>query len=55
MFAQQIVHEAITAADSLQQQAFGGAVEEAGIVPGDGTVEPEDEAEGEVLNAGYTR
>lgn len=52
MFAQQLVHKAITAANSLQQ-AFGSAVEELSIVPRDGTVEAEDEAKSEVLNASH--
>ncbi len=44
MLLQQSVDVAIAATDALEDGAFGGVVEEAGVVPGDFAGEVEDEA-----------
>ena len=52
MLLQVSVEEAIAATDALEDDAFGGVVEEACVVPGDFAGEVEDEAEAEVLDGG---
>ena len=49
---QAFVDEAVATADALEEEAIGAVVKEAGVVPGDLAGGPEDEAEGEVLDAG---
>jgi hypothetical protein len=52
MLLHQLVNKPIAPTHPLQQQALGTVVEKAGIVPGDTAGAVEDNAEGEVLDAG---
>jgi hypothetical protein len=54
MFQQQAMDEDVTTAYFLQENAIASVVKETGIIPGDITVAIKDEAQGEVLDAGFT-
>jgi hypothetical protein len=50
MVAQQVVHEPVSPAHSLQQHSLGGIVQKTGVIPGSQSTTPKHEAKSEMLD-----